>query len=568
MPLRVEDVPLQTSALLFAAEKEADGLLLDCIQRELAKRRVNALLFGDDEGDDEHEVPAPAAQEPAALVEAPTVTASTTTSSIVHCSSRNRTVKASSLPPPAPLSPAPFTSFVTAQTNSAGGFKERARATARSRKMRALEQSEEHKQMLVEKQREGRRQAIVRRMEERRERRQRAEEAREKKRQRDQQRRTERARELEEEMERAAEIAKAEAESNGMSQEEAVASAAAAAASLIEQASCGIVDDSDSDGDLTAASAESIAHVSSDTDSPGQDVCPSTSVVGSAADSSPESSGADFHIENIPTRSELSERLDDDSEVEEGGIKDEEVRKDLQESLPTSSPSPPLSSSSQPDQPSLPEDDNISSDEMLGGPSPASMSMNGDAPSVHAEDLDSDHSETLKSSPAIPSSPIPPSRTSQRSFVSVYPHIWSLFTAFAQTNTTSALSPMASRSGKSKARPTEAIDALLKHQAKINDEFLETMEDYLELQATSTVVSGDPPICPSSGRFVLINSGRPDVASLISDVLTTGYEGDENDRTWQPMPTDLGLGDCFNLLWTWRQPQVDVQSLLLDKTLL
>ena len=72
---------------------------------------------------------------------------------------------------------------------------------------------------------------------------------------------------------------------------------------------------------------------------------------------------------------------------------------------------------------------------------------------------------------------------------------------------------MARRSGKSKARPTEAIDALLKQQAKINDEFLEAMEDYLELQATSTAISGDPPICPSSDRFVLVKSGRPDVAS-------------------------------------------------------
>jgi len=572
MPLlRLEDVPLQTSASLFAAEREADGPLLDCIQRELAKRRVNALLFGDDEGGDEYEPSIPAAQEPPALLEAPTVTTSTTTAmvtapvqSIVRPADRPVYSK-SLLPPPAPLSPAPFTSFVTAQTNGAGGFKERARATARSRKMRALEQSEEHKQMLAEKQREERRQAIVRRMEERRERRQRAEAAREKKRQREQQRRAERARELEEEMERAAEIAKAEAESNGMSQEEAVASAAAAAASLIEEASCGIVGDSDSDDITTATSAESSAHASSDTDSPDRKVSPSTSVVGSAANANISPPSLYLCDDESSGTSESSEHRDDDDDEEEDGIKGEGARTNLQESLPTSSSSSSLSSSSQLDQPSSPEVDNISSGELLGEPSPASMSMDGDAPSIHTEDLAPDHSETLESSPATPSSPIPPPPASQRSFVSVYPHIWSLFTAFAQTNTASPLSPMASQSRKSKARPTEAIDALLKHQARINDEFLEAMEDYLELQTTSTVVSDDPPICPSSDRFVLINSGRPDVASLISDVLTTGYEGDDNDRVWHPMPTDLGLGDCFsfNLLWTWRQPQVDVQSLLL-----
>ena len=586
--LRPDEVPLHSVSTLSAAEKELydtsrDASLLGLIQRELANRRVNALLFGDDDGDDERGgqevakvVPEKSALIPTAMTKAAAqIDNSGGPPSRAPLGHGQQPKTLLSSPTPQPL--AHFTSFVTTQSNNAKGFKDRAREAARSRRAKAMEQSEEHKLRVAEKQREERRRAIVLRMEERRQRLRQAKEAREMKRQREQQRRAERARELEEEMELAAEAAKAEAESSGMTHQEAIASAAAAAAALVECASSCDIGDFDSDCDVTiassdgsstceppvsepatpsgaAASGEGAGNISvgcsigeeaagGDLDSPGRS--------GSESGSSGRLGASDL------SKSESSNVLDSDSSVhvDEANIGGEEPQADLQES-PQISSSPSFSSSN----------------DVGGRPDEVASEFSSilvvndeeDTLASHAETLDQYHPETPRSPTAMSSPILLPPSAQERTFVSIYPHFWSLFTAFSQNKSASPLTPVANRDRKNKARPTEAIDALLKHQIRINKEFLGVIEDYIELHDASTVGSKDPSACLSSDRFVLINSGRPDVASLISDVLTAGYDCDKGGLgRWHEMPDDVELGNCFNLLWTWRQPQVDVQSLLL-----
>ena len=403
-------------------------------------------------------------------------------------------------------------------------------------------------------------------MEERRQRRKQAEEARERKRQREQQRRVERARELEKEMERAAEVAKAEAESNGMTHEEAVASAAAVAAALVAS-SCAIGDfDSDCDVTIDSSAGQSTCEPpgSEPVTPSGAAACDETaasvSVGGSIGEEGAgdlDSSGRSDSESGSDDRLDTSDAQDSDSSVhvDEAGTSDEEPQVGLRESPPRKSSSP--SSSSSDGIGGIPDE--------VASESPSMMVAKDKEDSCsHAETLDQYHPETPRShTPMTSPISIPPS-AQERTFVSIYPHFWSLFTAFSQNMSASPLTPVANRDRKHKARPTEAIEALQKHQIRINNEFLEVMEDYLEFQVTSGVVSSQPPPCPSSDRFVLINSGRPDVASLISDVLAAGNSCDEDGQgQWHEMPADVGLGHCFNLLWTWRQPQVDVQSLLL-----
>lgn len=578
--LRPDDVPFLSSSTLLAAEKvlydtSRDPSLLDLIQRELANRRVNALLFDDDDGGEESEQTAPIPPATSKPTTGSTVQTETTGGPPPRAPLSNGKPAKPALLSPSPHPPVQFTSFVTTQSNNnSKGFKARAREAARSRKAKAMEQSEEHKLLVAEKQREERRRAIVQRMEERRQRRQQAEEARERKRQREQQRRVERARELEEEMERAAELAKAEAESNGMTHEEAVASAAAAAAALVEQASSCDIGDFDSDCDVTIASSAGSStgeHGAAASDDSAGSVCVGSSIgeEGAGGDLDSDASGCSDSESGSNDRlgardlskSESSNAQDSDSSVhgDEADIGGEETQANLQES-PQKSCSP-LSPSS--------DDVGGSPDEVASDSSSIPVANDEeDILATHAETLDQYHPETPRSPTPMASPPSPPPSSpsvQERTFVSIYPHFWSLFTAFSQNASASPLTPVANRDKKNKARPTEAIDALLKHQIRINNEFLEAMEDYLEFQDTSGgVLSQPPPACLSSDRFVLINSGRTDVASLISDVLTTGNDCDEEGQgSWHEMPVDVGPGSSFNLLWTWRQPQVDVQSLLL-----
>ena len=451
------------------------------------------------------------------------------------------------------------------------------------------------------------------------------EEARERRRREQQQRKAEQTKKLEEEMERAAELARIDAESSGKTPEEAVASAAAAAASLIENEGLRGIADSDSDESFIVGSMRSS---SNRIDMPSADG--STDDAGSVDDETSEHSTSGSIILGVDSVAALSHKNNDSMSspgvgtsfntlFDEGFDEQENVspvstaetvtEADVYDSESSSSFSPsdqidsdkPVDWSTSPsnktsaDEQAMPirdapvsteayvydEDSCSSSSPSVRNASPPHQTppdeqamprqdawmqekcLRDVVPTCieetkHGDGVQSDELAEREQCIEPPTTKSPSTSTSiSRSFVSVYPHFWSLFTAFGRE---ALLKSSSNAAGRTIPRPTTAIDDLLKRQVSINEEFLNVMADYSELEADTIVIS-EQDILLSSDRFVKIGSARPDVAILISDVLSGGRGG----GGWQEFPVDLDLGNCWNLLWTWSQPKLDVDTLFISQ---
>ena len=59
--------------------------------------------------------------------------------------------------------------------------------------------------------------------------------------------------------------------------------------------------------------------------------------------------------------------------------------------------------------------------------------------------------------------------------------------------------------------------------------------------------------------FFRVQSSRPEVASIIYDAADAL---NEKEPHWFELPADVGLGTCWNLLWSWSRPKIDHSSLL------
>jgi len=55
-----------------------------------------------------------------------------------------------------------------------------------------------------------------------------------------------------------------------------------------------------------------------------------------------------------------------------------------------------------------------------------------------------------------------------------------------------------------------------------------------------------------------VNSSRPEVFDIVTQVLTTQLK----DDGWVELPSDLGLKTTWNLLWTWSRPRINYDHLL------
>ena len=54
-----------------------------------------------------------------------------------------------------------------------------------------------------------------------------------------------------------------------------------------------------------------------------------------------------------------------------------------------------------------------------------------------------------------------------------------------------------------------------------------------------------------------VKSSRPEVYNIVTDVLNNDLTG------WNELPSGLGLGMSWNLLWTWSKPRVNLNHLLI-----
>ena len=213
--LRIDQLSAHDTKTLLAAEDELFGLtkrsstdddddddglgcyfgrLLGAIQREIAGRRISALLLhqedetaGDEDGQSNTRTCEPLAIE--GLANAVDGAVPVRGRQPSRQMATKQSVEMKKTPPPAPsaiaagiaikprkpsrtttlpLSPistqqaitTPFTAFVTTSGNTTqktGSFRDRAKAAGRLRKARMLEQSNDHKQQVINKQREARR---------------------------------------------------------------------------------------------------------------------------------------------------------------------------------------------------------------------------------------------------------------------------------------------------------------------------------------------------------------------------------------------------------------------------
>jgi len=446
------------------------------------------------------------------------------------------------------------------------------------------------------------------------------EEAREQRRREQQQRKVEQTKKLEAEMERAAELARIDAESSGKTPEEAVASAAAAAASLIENTDPCCMVDSDSDESFIVASTcssssssridmpsangstvddDSVNSETSERSTPGSIVLGVDSVAAlspnnndsksspgvgtsfntvfddcfdeqengspvSTPDTVPEGSDKPLVLDTSPTNKTSTEEQAMPTREQAMSTRDAPVSTGANvyddDSRSSSSPSVrnaplPLPHQTPPEEQTMPRQDAWIQENSLRDayavPTCIEETKHGDG--VLSDEL-AEREQCIE--PSMSKSP-PTSTSISRSFVSVYPHFWSLFSAFHREALPKSSSNAA---GRTIPRPTTAIDDLLKLHVTINEEFLNIMADYSELEA-DTIVTSERDILFSSDLFVKIGSARPDVAILIADVLAGGRGG----GGWQEFPVDLDLGDCWNLLWTWSQPKLDVDTLLISQ---
>lgn len=60
-------------------------------------------------------------------------------------------------------------------------------------------------------------------------------------------------------------------------------------------------------------------------------------------------------------------------------------------------------------------------------------------------------------------------------------------------------------------------------------------------------------------RFFKVKSPRNEVNSIVQDVLLSFQSGDD---VWEDMSNQVGIGNCWNLLWTWSKPKINREHLL------
>jgi hypothetical protein len=60
-------------------------------------------------------------------------------------------------------------------------------------------------------------------------------------------------------------------------------------------------------------------------------------------------------------------------------------------------------------------------------------------------------------------------------------------------------------------------------------------------------------------RFFKVKSPRNEVNSIVQDVLLSFPSGDD---AWEDISNQVGIGNCWNLLWTWSKPKINREHLL------
>ena len=155
---------------------------------------------------------------------------------------------------------------------------------------------------------------------------------------------------------------------------------------------------------------------------------------------------------------------------------------------------------------------------------------------------------------------------SKYEFAEQYPDFYRIFTAYYEQASPCSGIGLKNSSNKGKKFPsTLQINEWTKNQWKLTSNFESIIEDATILENSesdswdekSSGVNGRFPDSCSSLYF-RVGSTRSDVFGIVNDSLSRWEDG----PCWKELPSDLGLGTSWNLLWTWSKPRIDFNSLL------
>ncbi len=183
-------------------------------------------------------------------------------------------------------------------------------------------------------------------------------------------------------------------------------------------------------------------------------------------------------------------------------------------------------------------------------------SKNEDLPSQDVEGLKSDKEVTWHpwgSNDSSSHAPESHSTITKYKFTKIFPTFHSIFTAFS-----------GSTSRKKNDIVSQKERACLEYQIK-TQRFLMGIACHTEGNVNDSFESFDALALKGCVREDLnvhifkVSSCRQDVNSIISDVLCSLPQ---EETEWSDITNEHGVGNCWNLLWTWKKPKFDPEHVL------
>lgn len=138
-------------------------------------------------------------------------------------------------------------------------------------------------------------------------------------------------------------------------------------------------------------------------------------------------------------------------------------------------------------------------------------------------------------------------------FTDIFPHFHNIFSVFSGTKSYR----------KHDNNDICSFRECLEYQIKLNTVVLKKTTDSLPDLSDKTwpsISSGqsNSSLVGQSRLLYTINSPKPEISSIISEVIESYEVGHE----WENIRKEKGLGNCWNLLWTWKKIKPNLEHLL------
>ena len=423
--------------------------------------------------------------------------------------------------------------YVVSSVNGHGnsGFKSRAKARSSAMKAKSVMDSAEYKNQLLEEDKRSRRKHAADRIQERRVRRATVEAQIERRRKQleKEQAQQEKRDKVQKEMERVADDAKHLALEQGITEEQVHITAAIAAAEVMNKAEVDILE-SDA-GSSLASEVDSITGTKGQTDTTTASDCESTNSNDDDLDET-----VIIHSDDTDGPEIVSSPPSSPGAISSGGLSNSSggLSNDPHESHSVQKPIPLVESVSSENQ-LMVEYDQTAQQNI-----PLHHHTAKDHQCIHERPRHCTETKVIEWKPWSPiiSQPSETSSSTRRNhftFTTIYPTFSSIFSVFA-------LAEHRELSDENINLERECLEYQIRVHASLSE-----LEEYETESHGATQES----------LLFSTKSMRPEVTAIISDVLL-----DHDDEAWKDVSSELGLGNCWNLLWTWKKPKINPEHLL------